>query len=212
MSEHSVTIIIRNILSDDKIYNLIIDNDYSFIDLLLYLFNITGRFYEYSSFRIKHTFTLICINNLNEKLFSYENNGEIILLEIGYFAPKNSFEQLGNIINLYKYHLLNTNNIDDVCSINLGKIGEWIGFGRGPSIVPKEEDNRIHNLIFVRLNYDNPVAYNIHCLEKLIIWDDTASLLIPHLNKRVKASKFIEIYENRTSIKILNLNGNDIQY
>ena len=94
----------------------------------------------------------------------------------------------------------------------MGKIGEWIGFGRGPTTVPKEEDNRIHNLIFVRLNYDNPVAYNIHCLQKLIIWDDTVSLLIPHLNKRVKASKFIEIYKNRESIKILNLNGNDIVY
>ena len=212
MSEHLVTIIIRNIMSGDIRYNLTIDNDYSFIDLLLYLFNTSGNTYEYSSFRIKHTFTLIGIDNLNNKLFPHENNGEIILLEIGYFTPKNSFEQLGNIISLYKYHLLNTNNIDDVCSINLGKIGEWIGFGRGPTIIPKEEDNRIHNLIFVRLNYDIPVAYNIHCLEKLIIWDDTASLLIPHLNKSVKASKFIEIYENRTSIKILNLNGNDIVY
>lgn len=212
MSKHPIKLIIRNIMSADKIYNLTIDNDYSFIDLLLYLFDTRDKSYEYSSFRIKHTFTLICINNLNEKLFSHENNGEIILLEIGYFSPKNSFQQLGNIISLYKYHLLNTNNIDDVCSINLGKIGEWIGFGRGPTTVPKEEDNRIHNLIFVRLNYDNPVAYNIHCLEKLIIWDDTVSLLIPHLNKRVKASKFIEIYENRASIKILNLNGNDIQY
>lgn len=212
MSEHSITLIVRNIMSGDKIYNLTIDNDYSFIDLLLYLFNTRGKSYEYSNFRIKYTFTLIGINNLNEKLFSHENNGEIILLEIGYFGPKNSFQQLGNIISLYKYQMLNTNNIDDVCSINLGKIGEWSGFGRGPTIIPKEEDNRIHNLIFVRLNYDNPVAYNIHCLEKLIIWDDTASLLIPHLNKRVKASKFIEIYENRTSIKILNLNGNDIVY
>ena len=212
MSEHQIKLIIRNIMLADKIYNLTIDNNYSFIDLLLYLSDTGDKSYKYSSFRIKHTFTLICINNLNEKLFSHENNGEIILLEIGYFSPKNSFQQLGNIISLYNYHLLNTTNIDDVCSINLGKIGEWIGFGRGPTTVPKEEDNTIHNLIFVRLNYDNPVAYNIHCLEKLIIWDDTVSLLIPHLNKRVKASKFIEIYENRSSIKILNLNGNDIQY
>ena len=131
-------------MSVDKIYNLTIDNDYRFIDLLLYLFDTRDKSYEYSSFRIKHTFTLICINNLNEKLFSHENNGEIILLEIGYFSPKNSFQQLGNIISLYKYHLLNTNNIDDVCSINLGKIGEWIGFGRGPTTVPKEEDNRFN--------------------------------------------------------------------
>lgn len=212
MCEHTIKLIITNIMSVDKIYNLPIDNDYSFIDLLLYLFNIGGKSYQYSSFRIKHTFTLIGINNLNEKLFLHEDKGEIILLEIGYFSPKNSFQQLGNIISLYKYNLLNTNNIDDVCSINLGKIGEWIGFGRGSTTVPKEEDNRIHNLIFVRLNYENPVAYNIHCIEKLIIWDDTASLLIPHLNKRVKASKFIEIYENDSSIKILNLNGNDIVY
>ena len=212
MSEHSVNIIIRSVTTNDKIYRITIDNDYTFLDLLFYLSNINGRPYIYSSFRIRQTYELIGITNLSDKLFAREYNGEITLLEIGYFTPKNSLEQLQNILNLHRNNLLETNNISDVCCINLGKIGEWIGYGQGPTSVPKEEDNRIHNLMFVRFNNDNPVAYNAHCLNKMVSWDGTASVLIPHLNKRVKVAKFFEIYESRDNLKILNLNGNDIVY
>ena len=42
MSIFSVKIIIRSVLTEDKIHNIRIDNDYTLYDLLLYLFNLNG--------------------------------------------------------------------------------------------------------------------------------------------------------------------------
>ena len=150
---------------------------------------------------------MIEISNLNEKLIDYINNDEITLLEVGYYTPKNSFHQLQNIINLHKHHLLGTTNIGGECPINLVKIGEYSG-NKTDDIIDVE-DNRIHNLIFIRYNNDKPTAYNIHCLEQMISWDNL-SILIPHFNKKIRANKFVEVYESRNHIKILELNGNDI--
>lgn len=209
MSIFSVKIIIQSVLTEEKEHTITIDNDYTLYDLSLYLFNLNGIPYIYSSFRIRQTYTMIDISNLEEKLVDHINNNEITLLEVGYFSPKNSFHQLQNIINLHKHHLLGTTNINDECPINLVKIGEYSGNNIDDII--DVEDNRIHNLIFIRYNNDTPTAYNIHCLEQMIFWDNI-SILIPHLNKKIRANKFVDVYENRNHIKILELNGNDIIY
>ena len=57
---------------------------------------------------------------------------------------------------------METSNIMDVEPINHGKIGEWIGYGSGPIQVPSEENNRLHNLLWVIYNTQKPVVYNLH--------------------------------------------------
>ena len=136
-------------------------------------------------------------------------DNELILFEIGYLTPKNSFLKTKNIIGLHLNNLEDTVNIHDICLINLGKIGEWIGYGGGPLVVPKTEDNRSPNVIFVKYNNTKPYAYNIHCLYKLIN-NESNTLLMPHINKHIDAAKFIEIYSGKDEFKILRLNGNDM--
>ena len=74
--------------------------------------------------------------------------------------------------------------------------------------VPPEDDNwDISNLAFIIVGTAYPVAYNKHCLTKMI---DNNSILIPHINKKFKANTFINNINN--FINIVKFNYNDIVY
>ena len=72
-----------------------------------------------------------------------------------------------------------------------------------------EEDNRLHNLVWVIYNTQKPVVYNLHCLREIFIRDNER-VLIPHLNKRIKPDKFAIACLSNEKFKILRINGNDI--
>ena len=117
---------------------------------------------------------------------------EINLREISAFTPKNSFKSIGNIHAIYLSGLQDTINLYDSCLLNIAKIGEWNGFGKGLTNVSPEEDNRIHNLIFVIYGDMKPYVYNLYCFKKLIdVKTDT--ILVPHINKKVSIKKLDKI-------------------
>lgn len=116
---------------------------------------------------------------------------EILLKEVSIYTPKNSFRVSENILAVYQAGLQDTINLYDCCLLNHGKIGEWIGFGRGPTTVPKIEDNSIYNLIFVVYGDTKPYVYNIHCFNKLIDVE-ADNILIPHLNQTFSLEKVEE--------------------
>ena len=91
----------------------------------------------------------------------------------------------------------------DVCLINQAKIGEWIGFGRGPITVDKHDDNRVQNLIFVIYGNTKPYVYNIYCLNKLIDIDSD-TIMIPHLNKKIGLEK-VEQPQYVHGLKVLRI-------
>ena len=43
-----------------------------------------------------------------------------------------------------------TTNIDDICCINHARIGDWIGFGKGKTSVPVEDDNSLINIVIIK--------------------------------------------------------------
>ncbi len=113
---------------------------------------------------------------------------EIKLREISILTPKNSFKSMRNIHAIYLSGLQDTINLYDSCLLNLAKIGEWIDFGKGPTKVSPEEDNRIHNLIFVIYGDMKPYVYNMYCFTKLIDVK-TYTILVPHINITVSIEK-----------------------
>ena len=132
---------------------------------------------------------------------------EINITERSIYSPKNSFHKTGNIIKLYELGLENTINLYDVCILNHAKPGEWIGWGRGPIEVPKEEDNTIRRLLFVVYKKQSFV-YNMACLYNLI--DNENNLLfIPHLNKKINGIKLADI-QKIGNFNILYLEDDDI--
>ena len=209
MSSKKVTV---NLLSlADKINNksiiIYVDNDYNILDFIIHLISIDSIYNSYSLSLPDSG--LISPKNVLDKLYPQVKN-EIINVRM--YSPlcfRNSFNYIGNLIGLYNYNLLETCNITDVDSINQAKFGEWIGFGKGPISVPKIEDNRIMNLLWVIYNTEKPVVYNIHCLKE-IFNRNNKELLIPHLNKKIKPDKFAIAYYSNEKFKILRINGNDI--
>ena len=121
---------------------------------------------------------------------------------------RTSFNFINNLIGLYQHNLLETINMTDVDPINHGKLGEWIGFGRGPTTVPNKEDNRVMNLLWVIYNTQKPVAYNRHCLREMFIRDNE-QLLIPHLNKKVMDNKFNSLWSITKLDNIKNITLNE---
>ena len=78
----------------------------------------------------------------------------------------------------------------DADPLNLGGIGIWIGWGSGPTSVPKEDDNRIQNLII--LEHANGVrrAYNAHMLLKAL--NNDAESKDPVTGKKVRKADIVE--------------------
>ena len=154
--------------------------------------------YHYSGFYYPGKGEL-CGKNLDEPVV----DTQIELKEIGIFTPKNSFRMAKNIQALYRAGLQDTINLYDVCLINQAKIGEWIGFGRGPITVDKHDDNRVQNLIFVIYGNTKPYVYNIYCLNKLIDIDSD-TIMIPHLNKKIGLEK-VEQPQYVHGLKVLRI-------
>lgn len=176
-------------LSNSDVFEIEIDSEFTLLDLLRFLLQ-KDSIYNMSSFHFGLTKKLITIKNSTLKLVDcVDENNVIKLFEIGMLTPKNDLLRAQNIVKIYDNNLQNTTNIHDVCCINLAKIGEWIGFGKGNSSVPVEDNNTLKNIVFVK--YQNTsTAYNRYCLYMMI--DVTSrSLLIPHLNFRVNSDDFI---------------------
>ena len=121
-----------------KSYHIKIDNDYMYIDLIRYLCT-TDPILESCS--LYKSGKRIDASMLKDKVIQDVKDNILVMKEIGIFTPKNSFVQLKHLIMLFDSQLDNTVNILDVCPINQGPIGAWIGYGSGPIKVPKEEDN-----------------------------------------------------------------------
>ncbi len=213
MPKYHISLVLKELQHEDTIIPIKIDQDYNFLDLIMFLvqweFNKRRPPIIESGIVVGNPTVIIKPDNLNQKLVDYIQDDIVNIKELGIFTPKNDFIVIGNILGLYYNNLIETVNIMDVCSINHAKLGEWIGFGRGPTTVPVFEDNMIRNLIFIRFGMAKPVAYNIHCLNRMVDINSN-SLLIPHINKKVVASKFNELFKSRVRFKILNLNNNDI--
>ena len=207
MSFDTITVNIAPLLSTPGYnFKLDIDNQYKVLDLILFLVDYDSIFKDYGiilpeNIRVDPT-------NIKEKLSKFIKNKILNIKQISSFTPINSFCRLRNLIKLYENNLLDTVNLGDICPINHAKIGEWIGYGRGPIKVPPEDDNwDISNLAFIIVGTAYPVAYNKHCLTKMI---DNNSILIPHINKKFKANTFINNINN--FINIVKFNYNDIVY
>ena len=222
------TIFIKRLGNKPIILNLMIYKEFLLLDLLKFLVNISdmtnnlskGEF-DNSSFYIPHLKKKINLSNIDEKLIDNLHDNDVIgnksieLIEKGMLMPKNDFEKTINILGLYHYNLQSTINIDkgdndgyDICNINYNKIGSWNGFGQGNTKIDYKIDNHIKNLIFIKYKNHFPVAYNIHCLKKLIK-GNKQSILIPHLNKNFNTNRFKEIYMSNDKFKILHLNDSD---
>ena len=218
--------IILNILSvgQESYFDIDIDYNYTFLDLLKFLLNsfntnISEYPFDDSCFIRKIDKKNINLSNIHEKVIDYieeiEGSRILTLYEQGSLMPKNDFKKTNNIVKLCQNGLEKTinigNNQNNIDIINHGKIGEWVGFGSGPIEVDKCEDNRLVNLVFIKYNDSKPFAYNIYCLFKLINQTE-GTILIPHLNMKfvyIKLlQKFLEVKDSE--FKILNLNEIDI--
>ena len=54
-------------------------------------------------------------------------------------------------MNICDLGLGKASNLNDVDCINQGPFGAWIGWGRGPRVVEKWNDNHIKNLIWFKM-------------------------------------------------------------
>ena len=206
-----IKIIVQTLMAPPTpvIYYTTIDDNYTFYDLLLFLQSLKSNKIPYGDSSFKHNGEFIRASKLNQKIADVVVDNALKIYEYGIFTPKNSFLKIKNIIRLRKHNLEDTINIDHECIINHAKIGEWIGWGRGPTTVPKTEDNTLPNLLFIRYPNTKPYVYNIHCLYELIN-KKSNTLLIPHINKHISAHKFRQIYTSCEAFKILILTSRDI--
>tara|TARA_B100000424_G_scaffold267113_1_gene259333 strand:+ start:1341 stop:2078 length:738 start_codon:yes stop_codon:yes gene_type:complete len=175
-----------------------INETYTLLDLLKFLLQ-QNPVYALSSFKIA-TKIKIGIENALEPLWKHisrnDNECSIYLHEMNMLMPKNCLEKTGVIIDIYNKKLEKTLNLNGVCLINHEKIGAWDDFGKGPTSVPSKQDNRVKNLLFITYNGVS-YAYNLHCLIEMIVHKknyniNTDDLIIPHLNKKIKARTFLE--------------------
>ena len=207
MSSQTITVTLRSLTESSEILVIDIDNDYNMLDFIMHLKSHKENYGTYSIKLPKNG--LISPGNVMDKLMDYVLDNKLVVIIFNPITYRNSFNVINNLIGLYEHNLLETNNIMDVEPINHGKPGEWIGFGSGPTTVESEEDNRLHNLLWVIYNTQKPVVYNLHCLQNMFIRDNER-VLIPHLNKRIKSGKFAIACLSNEKFKILRINGNDI--
>ena len=79
----------------------------------------------------------------------------------------------------------------------MAKFGEWNGFGRGPISVPKEEDNHLRNIIFIKKG--NIIrAYNVYSLLK-ILNKNTMTLKIPIFEQELNEVDVRRLYQTYLS-------------
>ena len=207
MSSQTITVTLRALSEPNNILVIDIDNEYNVLDLIMCLKSYKDNYGKYS-LKLPQS-GLISPGNVMDKVMPQVVDDKLDVIIFNPITYRNSFNIINNLIGLCEHNLLETSNIMDVEPINHGKIGEWIGYGSGPIQVPSEENNRLHNLLWVIYNTQKPVVYNLHCLREMFIHDNER-VLIPHLNKRIKPDKFAIACLSNEKFKILRINGNDI--
>ena len=133
-------------------------------------------------------------------------------LHVRVFHPVNycnSFCVINHLLGLHEHELLETTNLMDVDPINHAKLGEWIGFGSGPTTIPPEDDNTLPNLIWVAYKHHPPFCYNVHGLHRLYA-NGGGNLLIPHLNRRIKPAKFLSACQAREPFRVVRIDDEDM--
>ena len=207
MSSQTITVTLRALSESNNILVIDIDSEYNVLDLIMCLKSFKDNYGTYS-LKLPQS-GLISPGNVVDKVMPQVVDDKLDVIIFNPITYRNSFNIINNLIGLCEHNLLETSNIMDVEPINHGKIGEWIGYGSGPIQVPSEENNRLHNLLWVIYNTQKPVVYNLHCLREMFIRDNER-VLIPHLNKRIKPDKFAIACLSNEKFKILRINGNDI--
>jgi len=207
MSSQTITVTLRALSESNNILVIDIDSEYNVLDLIMCLKSFKDNYGTYS-LKLPQS-GLISPGNVVDKVMPQVVDDKLDVIIFNPITYRNSFNIINNLIGLCEHNLLETSNIMDVEPINHGKIGEWIGYGSGPIQVPSEENNRLHNLLWVIYNNQKPVVYNLHCLREMFIRDNER-VLIPHLNKRIKPDKFAIACLSNEKFKILRINGNDI--
>jgi len=207
MSSQTITVTLRALSEPNNILVIDIDSEYNVLDLIMCLKSYKDNYGTYS-LKLPQS-GLISPGNVMDKVMPQVVDDKLDVIIFNPITYRNSFNIINNLIGLCQHNLLETSNIMDVEPINHGKIGEWIGYGSGPIQVASEENNRLHNLLWVIYNTQKPVVYNLHCLREMFIRDNER-VLIPHLNKRIKPDKFAIACLSNEKFKILRINGNDI--
>ena len=197
-------------------YHIEIDHEFSLVDLLQMVLK-DSKYFGNSGVAIEQPPTFspryltITVGNASAKLIDYvPENNVVTLLENSTLNPKNDFLMIKNIIGVYTHGLEKTINLPGDCLLNLAPLGAWIGFGRGPTSVPAEEDNHIQHLFFIK--YKNKTfGYNLLSFCKMR--NIKGAVLIPHLNRTVAfstmKSKLESVLPNR--FKIVELSDEDFQ-
>ena len=202
-----ITVNLRSLTEKTRTFPITIDNDYTVLDFIIYLKNYENVLGIYS-LMLPDT-GLVSPANLHDTILTQAKDD---VLNVKIYHPityRNCFNFINNILGLHENNLLKTANLMDVDYINQAKFGEWIGFGRGPTSIPLEENNRLGNLIWIIYNNDDPVCYNLHGLTKLCSMNG-GKLLIPHLNKKFQSDKFYHACNTDNPFRTIRLNGNDI--
>ena len=195
-----ISLVVVTLLQRSSTFDLEIDDQFSLLDVLRLLIQQEPHTFGESSFMIQQQPANLYINigNASDKLINYiPENNVVKLLRTGWTSPKNDFAKAKNIVDVYTHGLEKTINLPGDCLLNLAPLGSWIGFGRGPTQVPPEEDNHIQYLFFVK--YENKTfGYNLPAFCKMLptaalhkLKQDGTVLLIPHLNLAVSADVFM---------------------
>ena len=193
IDQNQITVYIRN-FQQTRTYP--IDKSLSLLDLLEMLIN-KEPLYSYSAFTISISYNRvpIIIQNATTKIEEYldSEHTNLTLFESNCLNPKNDLLKAINIIKIHKYNLQDTVNLNDVDCINLANIGTWNGFGRGPMTVPKEDDNHLENLVFIKKG-DVIRAYNIYALLKAR--STSSELKIPIFQHDLDELRIIKMFDN----------------
>ena len=147
MTSQTITVTLRAMSEPNYILVMDIDNEYNVLDLIICLRSYKNDYGIYSLKLPKSG--LISPGNVMDKVMPQVVDDKLDVVIFNPITYRNSFNIINNLIGLYDHNLLETSNIMDVEPINHGKPGEWIGFGSGPTQVASEEDNRLHNLLWV---------------------------------------------------------------
>lgn len=198
-----IKILIHNIGNLTQEFEKDIHSDFTLLDFLKFLLGVklSSELSSFSLFNLKDLKkTTINIQNSTTKLINFiDEKNTVNLYERGCLFPKNDLLKAKYIVKIYDSNLQDTTNLDDICCINHARIGEWIGFGKGKTSVPIEDDNRLINIVFIKYKNIN-TAYNLHCL--LMTLNPTSDLLlIPHLNLQVNSCGFITRLNSSLAIK-----------
>ena len=191
--ESLISLTIKRLGNPMMQFTISIGENYTLLDLLSFITKIPGL--ELSGYIINNQY--ITVLNAMDKVLSFVKGGSIDITENSCFNPKNDLLKAYVILKVYRENLQHTANLLDVCPINQGEIGSWIGFGQGPTNVPAEDDNKSHNWLFITYKY-HTIVYNVHCLFKCFN-DNKTTILIPHLNKQCYGNPFLEKWYNTKS-------------